>query len=194
MLAELLTVTIPDQKQDRVIAFLRVLGDKVKYIEEDVLRQKMRGEAFTNLLENALHQASRSISPERRKYLASLLKNTLTESEVDEIGQKELLELLDGLNDAEIIVLKYESLRTENERQEFAEKHKSILAERRVRFEGERMIDESKPADYTRELLRERYLKTVIDEGLLQFNTMHSGIPYDPTPLGELLLRYIDDD
>jgi hypothetical protein len=195
MLSEVLAVTIPNQKQDRVIAFLKVLSDKVKYIEEDVLREKMHSDAFTNLLEDAVHHASRSVTPERRVYLASLLKNALTKSELDAIGQKELLELLSSLNDAEIIVLKCESLRTVEERREFVEKHKTLLAERTVQFDeaGERIIDKSTPDDYTRELLRERYLKTVMDEGLLEYNDHHKGtILYNPTPLGKLLLRYID--
>jgi hypothetical protein len=181
MLAEVLAVTIPNQKQDRVIAFLKVLGDKIKYIEEDVLRAKVQSESFTNLLEDALHYAARSVTDEKREYLASLLKNNLTKTEVDDIGQKELLELLSSLNDAEIIILKFETL-WRKEREEFEQKHGYVLAHR---------IMDDRDA-YSRAALRDRYEEKLIKLGLLDKLEYVDERRYETSELGHLLLRYID--
>jgi hemerythrin-like domain-containing protein len=54
LVAELITATIPNQKQDRIVAFLKALGDKVKYIEEDVLQAKMKADGFSGLIEEAM--------------------------------------------------------------------------------------------------------------------------------------------
>lgn len=197
LVTELITVTIPNQKQDRIIAFLKVLNDKVRYIEKDVLRQKMKGDGFTSLLEDALRQASRSLSPERRKYLAALLKNSLSKDEVDQIGQKELLELLSELNDAEIIVLKYEALGGDEkivEAREFAEKNRNVLVRLLYQHDEQRNLISSPTQDeYDRDAMLHRYYTSLIDSRVLQKKEFYfDGSTYEVTSLGMLLLRYID--
>lgn len=179
LVAELITVTIPDQKQDRIVAFLKVLADKVKFIEEDALRDKMKNEQFTDLLEDAIRAASRSTSPERREYLASLLKNSLTMDEVDHIGKKELLTILDALNDAEIVLLKYYSLHPDD-RDAFRDKNYWVL------------IADIR-ATPTNRALRKRYDDTLRESGVVKTDSP-TGIfsSFKATDLGRLFLRYID--
>ena len=68
-LAEAVGVAIPNQKFDRLVSFARVLGDRVKYLEEDTVRLKTKTEEFTDLLEDGLVQASRAMTEERRGYI-----------------------------------------------------------------------------------------------------------------------------
>ncbi len=123
-LAEVIGVAIPDLKFDRVVSFARVLGDRVKYLEEDTVRLKTKTEDFADLLEDGLLQASRAMTEERRGYIASLLKNSITNEKLEHIEEKKLLAILGGLNDAEILTLKFYSLSSTG-RREFAETHKS---------------------------------------------------------------------
>lgn len=94
MLTEAIISVIPDQKLDRVITFIKVLNDQVKYIEDDVLKVKIQTEEFTDLLEDGLNQASRALSDERKQYIAALLKNSLSKDDLSYLGQKKLLSCL----------------------------------------------------------------------------------------------------
>ncbi len=99
----------------------------MKYLEDDLLTQKAQTAEFNDLLEDALHQASRALTDERRRHIASLLANSLSREELAHVEQKKLLSLLGELNDAEIQMLKYYSLQG-TEQREFAEQHRVIHA------------------------------------------------------------------
>jgi hypothetical protein len=81
IIAETLSATIPNQKTDRIITFVKVLEDKINYLEEDLLNEKFRSEEFADLLEDGLQLASRALSHERKEYIANLLKNGLVNEE-----------------------------------------------------------------------------------------------------------------
>lgn len=66
MISEALAAVIPNQKVSRVIAFVEVLEIKLKHLQEDFLKQKMMTEEVTDLLEDALNQASRVDVPRPR--------------------------------------------------------------------------------------------------------------------------------
>src|SRR5215510_8642190 len=54
IVAEALSMTIPNQKIDRIVAFLRILEDKLKYVEQDLLKEASKSEEFNDLLEDGL--------------------------------------------------------------------------------------------------------------------------------------------
>ncbi|MBC7909980.1 MAG: hypothetical protein H7Y30_05740, partial [Pyrinomonadaceae bacterium] len=160
MVAEVVSTVIPNQKLDRLIIFVKVLEDKIKYIEEDVLKEKIKSEEFTDLLEDGLNQAARALSEERKQYLASLLKNSLTKDELSHIEEKKLLSILSELNDIEIIVLKYESLYPE-EQDDFWEAHKEI-------FERPDVYVGAPQENIDRDALYNSYRENLIRLGLLK--------------------------
>ena len=180
MLAEAITSVIPNQKLDRVISFIKVLNDKVKYIEEDVLKVKIQSEEFTDLLEDGINQASRSFSDERRQYIASLLKNSLSEDDLSHIEKKKLLSLLNELNDLEIIRLKYHSLRA-SEVDEFWNRHEHLL-------KVPSTWDGAPQEKVDKHALFQSYQLKLEQLGLLEDK---SGVDRT-SDLGDLLLRYID--
>ena len=132
MVAEAITAAIPNQKSDRVVLFIKCLEDKLKYLEADLLSEKMKSEQFGDLLEDALLQAARALTPERREYIASLLAKSFTETDLDHIAQKKLLSLLNELNDAEILILKFHSLPDGAERESMIARYPFVKAS----FEG----------------------------------------------------------
>lgn len=177
ILAEAVSFIIPNQKLDRITTFIKVLNDQVKYIEEDVLKVKIQTEEFTDLLEDGINQASRALTDERKQYIASLLKNSLSKDDLSHIGQKKLLAILNELNDAEIIMLQYRSL-TPWEEDEFWEQHEHVL---KAPFTS----DESPQEDADAYALFASYEFKLKQLGLLDEDNRTSG-------LGDLLLRYID--
>ena len=70
---------------------LKLLEDKIKYLDRDLIESRFTSEEFADLLEDALPYAARALSEERREYIANLLKNCLTHEELDHAGKKKLL-------------------------------------------------------------------------------------------------------
>lgn len=199
VLQEAVTVIIPNQRIDRIAQTMELFAEKIKDLDEEFLRQKMHSEEFTDLLEDAIPQAARSLSEDRRNYIASILKNSLTEEELDHIHEKKLLSILGELNDAEIIFLRYESLRRP-ERDTYYENHETILSPIRAGF-GSPRIDHEKNAFRTsfREklyelgLTRKEFVSVKkgqlpeIDEKTGMLKVRHAVT----TRLGRTFLRYI---
>jgi hypothetical protein len=201
LISEALSIIIPNQKINRVIAFVEVLEIKLKHLEEDLLTQKLFTEEFTDLLEDALNQATRAMSDDRREYIASLLKNGISRDDLDHIDKKKMLSILGELNDAEVLVLTYHSLRTMSRRGEFAELHPELFG-RAAPTLGSPKVEIDKAT------LRSSYRQKLGQFGLLRpsFKTVRKGeLPefdektgtikasgYEATPLGQLFLQYID--
>jgi hypothetical protein len=200
LLSEAITATIPNQKIDRVIAFAKELDDRVRYLEGDTVKLRMKDEEFTDLLEDGLIQASRAMSPERRSYIASLLVNSITNKQLSHIEEKKLLSLLGELNDAEILTLKFYSL-LPNEKREFAALHEDL-------FKPISRTFRSPQIDLDRGALHDSYRAKLIEVGLLDldYKRVQKGeMPefdertgrirangYKLTSLGKLLLRSIE--
>lgn len=202
ILGEAIGVVIPSQKLERLYIFAQVLEDRVKYLEEDTARLKMQSEEFTDLMEDGLIQASRAMTDERRGYIASLLKNSITHDELGHVEKKKLLALLGELNDAEIITLKFHSLSSSEDRSAFAKRHGAVLAPVERHFGApQENID--------RGALQDSYRSKLMEVGLLTpaYKRQEKGkVPefdertgrlkatsFRVTGLGELLLRFIDE-
>ncbi len=72
-IGEAITKVIPNQKLERLVDFVQVLNYKIKNAERKIEEHELKTEEFTDLLEDALGQASRAFSKERLEYIASLL-------------------------------------------------------------------------------------------------------------------------
>jgi hypothetical protein len=201
IMAEVITQAIPDQRLERLTAFAEVLDTKLEGLREDFVRHKLLTEEGSDLYEDALNQAARATSQERKEYIASLLKNGLTLDDLDHLGKKKLLSILGELNDAEVLILKYHSLISSIDRQEFAEMHAELFIPVEVHMGcPQENVDKS--------ALRETYKKKLVEQGLLrpiykkpkkgelpEFDERTGMIKitgHDITWLGKLLLRYID--
>jgi hypothetical protein len=64
-LAELVGVVIPNQRTERIVKTLEALGKRLAQLEE-LVRSRITDENFTDLFEEGLRQAARSLSDERR--------------------------------------------------------------------------------------------------------------------------------
>ena len=76
-------------------------------------------------MEDGFFQAVRALSEERIDYIASLIKNSLTDADLEEIAYKRLLSLLSELDDLDVLILKsyFGSIK---QQQEFKVKQSSI--------------------------------------------------------------------
>lgn len=199
--AEIVGTLIPRQRVDRLAEFLEILGEKVAGVEQDVLEQKMKTEEFTDLFEDGMWQAARALSRKRKEYIASLLKNSLYYGELNHIQQKELLSLLNELNDAQIIILTSKSFGPAPEpRQAFYELHKEVLRPPRPSESSEEDADDlALHRAFISDLQRLGLIETTFKKpkkGELPEIDIKTGMVKAQssriTRLGRLLLRYID--
>jgi hypothetical protein len=77
LLAEVAGSIIPNQRVDRIADFAAKLEERIADLEEVQVRSELHDEEFTDLLEESLTQASRAVSDDGRKYIASLVATSL---------------------------------------------------------------------------------------------------------------------
>lgn len=200
--AEIVGNVIPNQRIDRIESLLRTLEAKIA--KEDTLKfeENIFESTSVDLIEDSFVQACRALSEERTEYIASLLKNSLTDKELKHIEYKRLLSILGELNDIEIIILKSLTLlHGEKGSEEFWKKHEQALEEPIVYLgESQEKWDKSEIYKTHKEhltrlgLLKIRFKKP--SKGEIPEFDENTGIikaqGYDITHLGELFLRSID--
>ena len=100
LLVELAGVVIPDQRADRLAKYAEALERKLAQLEQEFVRVQLTDENFTDLMEEGLRQAARSVSDERRDYIASVVANGLSTEEIAFQESRHLLRIL--CHDAEV--------------------------------------------------------------------------------------------
>ncbi len=85
LLAEVAGTVIPNQRVDRLVKFAEVLEEKLRGLEQEFVRSQVNNENFTDLLEEGIRQAARSLSDERREHIASLIATSLSQEDIEYI-------------------------------------------------------------------------------------------------------------
>ena len=92
-----------------------------------MLESQLNNGEFTDLIEEGFRQAARSLSDERRQYIASLIINSLSSENISYAESRHLLRILDEVNDIEIIWLRSYREATMGDDKEFWETHRNVL-------------------------------------------------------------------
>jgi hypothetical protein len=200
LLAELAGTIVPNQRIDRIAKFAEALESKLSNLEQDFVRSQLTNEHFTDLLEEGMRQAARSLSDERREYIANLIASSLSSEDIEYIESKHLLRILGEINDIEVIWLRFYLVPTIGGDEEFRRKHESIL-EPVIATLG------APPEIHEKAALQESYKEHLTQLGLLQhryrtdiktrtpeFDRFTGAMEvqgYQITPLGRLLLRHV---
>lgn len=127
LLAEVIGVTIPGQHTDRIAKFARELDYRLKAVEKCLLEQKLKDDDFTDLIEEGFRQAARSLSDERRSYIANIIANALTSDDINSSESKHLLRILGEVNDIEVVWLRYYRVTTAGGDETFRATHEEVL-------------------------------------------------------------------
>ena len=127
LLAEIAGTIVPNQRIDRIVLFAQELEERLSGIEQGLVRSQLSNENFTDLIEEGLRQAARSVSGERRAYIAVLISNSISAQNISYIESKHLLRILGELNDIEIIRLGAHLYETYESGEEYRSTHSEIL-------------------------------------------------------------------
>ncbi len=199
LLAELAGVVIPNQRIERIAKFAARLELRINGLEREAFSNRFSDEGFTELLEEALRQAARSTTDDRREYLASLVAHSLTSEEQGENDHRHLLRILGEINDTEVIWLRSYVGAYTGSTDTFRAVHEATLRPARATLSGPQ-----EEAD--RQTLQESYLNHLAALGLLkrslkldrnkqpEMDSSSRNFAYTSpgtTPLGRMLLRVI---
>jgi hypothetical protein len=102
-LAEIIGSVVPNQRLERITAFLIELDKRLKKFEIEKLNNN---KLALDLFEDGMYQAVRVLSDERNKYLANFLKQTIDVNTDSYNTKKKLLSILQELTDKDIEILK----------------------------------------------------------------------------------------
>jgi len=126
ILGEVVGLMIPNQRLDRIEAYLRLLGERLDGENPDDLRDRLRDPEHIDLFEEGAVQSLRAVSDARKAYIASIVSEGLSGDEKDCLQAKRLLKLLAQVDDDQIIILA-SHLREHYWDDEFRERHKAVL-------------------------------------------------------------------
>jgi hypothetical protein len=196
LIAEIVGVIIPNQRVDRIVRLVELLGQKMVDLEQKLIEERLKAPEGVDLLEDGFHQAARALSEERLEYIANILRSGITEEQAKMAEKKRLMWLLGQLDDAEIILLAWYGLWPPLS-QEFMAKHADILEPKPITSDSTReeidsaaMQEARKAHLVTLALLRPRHrlpqrgqrISAEMMEGLVKPEG------HDITRLGEMLL------
>lgn len=185
--SELLDNVVPNLRFERVVVFLQSLDQRVSRLDEKMeqFRANLATEEGIDLLEEGILQASRSISPVRKKRLASILETSLSEETLKYEESKKILNLFREMTDPEIIWLIYYSLRPNIGRgphSDWVAKHPDVLDP--ISRELSAPKEQREKA-----ALQDSYKETLLRLGLVETNGRTTNL----TTLGGMVVRYISD-
>ncbi len=104
VLAILISETIPNQRADRVVAYLRKLERRIELLEatpEEIFSDPEK----VDLIEEGAFQSARATSEERIERIVALVANQLASDDVKLIREKRLAFLLRQIDDDELLIL-----------------------------------------------------------------------------------------
>jgi hypothetical protein len=198
---ELLNITIPNQRQERIEKLLNILSQKTFNISEQELQSKFKSTDFIDIFEDVLRQSVRATSDIRMEYLASVLKNGIDSQNFDHLQNKRLLEILEKINDIEVILLRSYSLRDNtSEYQDFTNKYPDIFKVK----EEQGQTESPETHDKDKQIFIRHYEDNLISLGLVGVNQNNERVPTTiipdlttrllPTRLGINLLQLIGSE
>lgn len=199
ILSEVVGAIIPDQRMDRLVQYIKLLDEKVQKIDSNLLENAKQNELAIDLIEEGFVQASRSLSNERREYIANVVANGISDEEKNYADSKYVLRLLGELNDQEVIWLRFFLEPTINGDEEFRQKHQNVLEPITTYIGVDENILEKKDIQESYKshlerlgLIRSNY-RIDKNTGLPKFN--REGVPEVSyrfvTPLGKMMLKKI---
>lgn len=201
LLSEIVDHLVPNQRLDRLALYVTELELRLAQAEEKIIKAALTQPGALALAEDGFIAASRSITPERTSYIASIVAKGLASEDIETNRQRYLLGLLSELNDEEILWLRYFLDPTIEGDKEFREKHAKVFYPDRAVIGGdESLLDRNAiKSSYIEHLERLGLVKGNIridrQTKMPEFDTF-TGRPRVSfthiTHLGRMLLREID--
>lgn len=126
ILAEIVSVLIPEQRIERLEAYVRHLNERLNGIGENEFKKLLSKPEAIDLFEDGAYQAAKALSDDRRERIAELVATGIKGEAATQLEAKRLLTLLNEIDDAQLIILCSYS-HTFQQDEEFQERNASVL-------------------------------------------------------------------
>lgn len=137
ILGEVIGLLIPNQRIERVEAYLAILAERLRALDADALRKRLEDPQTIDLFEEGVVQSLRAISDERKAYIAAIVANGISGQDKDRIEAKRLLKLLAEIDDDQLVILT-SYLHRHHGDAAFRPRHKAVLEPVRAHLDSSR--------------------------------------------------------
>ena len=104
-LSALITETIPNLRQDRIVKYPRSLEERLSKLEKEEIDKLHSDPEKVDLVESGGFLAARSTSPDRLERIAEIIFRGLSKTDTDLIRRKRLLALFGEIDDDQFVIL-----------------------------------------------------------------------------------------
>jgi hypothetical protein len=118
-LSEIVTELIPNQRIERVEKYLLLLGKELEALK--VSPDVAKAPQNIDLIEDGAYQAVRSLSDDRKQYLARAVAVGIVEDEAEKIKAKRILALISELDDGDLLLL--DSFNTDSQPESYRKRY-----------------------------------------------------------------------
>jgi hypothetical protein len=126
LIAEVAGLILPNQRLDRLEAYVRKLDERLRELSKEDLIARMEDRERLDLFEEGGVQAWRALTPERMDYIAKVVAEGIAGDDLAKIEAKRILGLLRQIDDDQIVILISYLYRYQRD-EEFYAKHERIL-------------------------------------------------------------------
>ena len=93
LLSELIGTLIPNQRIDRLSKYVNELDKKLLRFKVSYLKREIQNEECSDLFEEGFKQAARALTDDRKRYIASIIQNSLDEEHISYAESKHLMQI-----------------------------------------------------------------------------------------------------
>ncbi len=104
-LSTLITETIPNLRQDRIVKYLRNLDERLATLEKNEIDELQNDPEKVDLIESGGYLAARSTSTDRLERIAEIVFRGLSKADSNFIRRKRLIALFGEIDDDEFMIL-----------------------------------------------------------------------------------------
>jgi hypothetical protein len=198
-LAEVINHLIPQQRVERIEAYLCYLYERLAELGEAETRRRFQNPENLYLFEEGCFQAARALSEDRKRQIANVAAAGISGDEMARLQAKRLLGLLREIDDDQVIILTSKLKRHFNDKP-FRERHQAVLGPVSANTNADQdTLDKDTLHKQTNGhlirlgLLQARFKRPSKGQ-LPEFDEstgMMKAASLDISPLGRLLLRYV---
>ena len=104
-LSVLIAETIPNQRLDRIVKYLRYINERLANLEKKEIEGLLNDPERINLVESGGYIAARSTSPDRLERIAEIVFRGLSRTDTNLVRRKRLLALFGEIDDDQFLIL-----------------------------------------------------------------------------------------
>jgi hypothetical protein len=201
-LAEIISYIIPNQRMDRVVKYLKLLNNKIDNANNPQIIDELKNNSKAIILfEKSIQYAAGTNSNDKYEYYAEFILHSINDKTTDQIQKERMMETIGELNEIEVLILIYYSLRpTIGMNNKFIEKYQNILFPEEPTL-GE-PIEKSYDAKFNQQYMDNLEMKNLIIQPIeinrelktpiidIFSGQIKKGYPHISI-IGELLIKYI---